>query len=668
MTRKGTIFLAVALGIGLMLVISAWALPNPKALPGSHEKAVRLPCQGSQHLDQNEIQYRYVKTTDYGHSWSGIQQAGDLSDFEGWSSPMYDFGSICDDQNNLHYVGVLNAFADTTDNGIYHVGTTDGGTTWLRNLIIAQGTNTFTWANAAIDPSGNLYCLIWGKDANEDATFWASKSTNHGVAWSAPVVVAAEPTIHETAQYPHLAEKASADYFFFIFQDANVNRNQFCGRFPTSMSGTATIVNLNAYSGSEYSYYIGACMPMAYDVANNALFCCFRNSDVSATAVYLSQDQGATFDGVTITGAQRYPSVAADPAAEFPKPWIFSNGGVPATGAYHKNWYAFDELGYNSGNWTGRTFLDSLLYGGTRDLLYVHQGYFSGANAISMCNVWGQFTPEGLWVNYSTDGGATWAGGWKLWDIFDDGLVGGFIEQCQLDGGTGGVAYVTFCAQYGQSDLEGPVIANQTLVTPATSLGPYVVSADFSDFTGVDYDNRYVWVNWNPDTMWSYTEFDSVHFSDPETFSGTYYFTIPDTHSGGSQIADGDTIWFYCDGQDVVANYSAHAQHAVVAGHVWLDVKRYPHPAQPTVYTLYGNFPNPFNPTTTIKFDVALPAQVELRVFNTLGQEVATLVNERLHAGSYSIPFDASNLTSGIYIYRLSANGFSESRKMLMLK
>ncbi|MFH1009906.1 MAG: T9SS type A sorting domain-containing protein, partial [bacterium] len=92
------------------------------------------------------------------------------------------------------------------------------------------------------------------------------------------------------------------------------------------------------------------------------------------------------------------------------------------------------------------------------------------------------------------------------------------------------------------------------------------------------------------------------------------------------------------------------------------------HPAQPTVFTLQVNFQNPFNPTTTIKFDMASPARMQLKVFNTLGQEVATLVNGRLNAGSYAIPFDASELPSGVYIYRLSASGFTESRKMVVLK
>jgi len=667
MRKRGIIFLTVALGIGLAFAISGWALPNSKAHLWDHEKAVRLPCKAGGHLDQNAIQYRYLKTTDYGHTWSDVLQAGDLSDMEGWNSESYDFGSICDDQNNLHYVGVLNAFTNAADNGVYHVYTTNGGTSWARNLISAEGTNTYTWANAAIDPSGNLYCLIWGTDASENVTFWASKSTNHGVAWSAPVVMATEPTLHETAQYPHLAEKASADYIFFMFQDANVNRNQFCGRFSTSMTGAATIVSLNDYSGSEYSYYIGACMPIAYDVANNALFCCFRNSNVSATAVYLSQDQGASFGGVTIAGAQRYPSVAADPTGQMP--WVFSNRGVPGSGSYHKNWYAYDELGYNGGSWTPQVVLDSLLYDGTRDLLYVHQGYFDGTNVISMCNVWGQFTPEGCLANYSADGGATWHGGWKIWDFLEEGLMGGFIQQCQLDGGTGGVAYITFCGQLGETDFDGPSIFEQALVTPATSLGPYVVSSQYTDFTGVDETS--IWVNWicySHGAEWNYTTPDSQVYSDPETSSGLYYFTVPDTHADGAQVADGDTIYFYCDGYDVLGNYAAHWEQWVRAGHEWATVRPYPHPAQPTIFTLHGNYPNPFNPTTSIKFDMASPARMQLKVYNTLGQEVATLVNGRLNAGSYSVPFDASQLPSGVYIYTFSASGFSESRKMVVLK
>ncbi len=564
MHRSKTACLIVALGIGFLLAVSAWALPNSKPRLAECETPIRLPYKGSTHLDQNEMQYVYVKTTDYGHTWSWPQQAGDLSDLEDWNSEMYDFGSLCDDQNNLHFMGVLNGFADPANNGVYDVHTTDGGTTWVRTLIVAEGSNSYNWASEAQDTLGNLYCLIWGWDAGENTVFWGSKSTDHGMTWSAPIVIAASPTdISEWAEYPHLAEQASADYCFFIFQEEVAGYEQYAGRFPTDMSAGATIVNLQAESGVYYSYYIGACGPIAYDPTSNYLCLCFRNVDVSATAVYFSDDEGVTFNAAEIPGPQRYPSAAVDPYGQ--RPWIFSNVGVPAAGTYHHNWYAYDEGGYGSGLWTDQIPHDSLLYDGTRDLLYIHQGcFFDADNVITMCNIWGSFTPEGCLVNYSTDGGVTWAGGWKLSGFPDTP----YICECQLDGGTSGVAYITFCAETYTPDLNPPIISNQTLVTPPSELGPYVVSADYWDDTAVDWDG-YIWVNWicySHAAQWNWAEQDSHFWTDPETYSGTYYFTIPDTHADGSPVRGGDTIWFYCDGYDYAGNYSSHEAQYFIAG------------------------------------------------------------------------------------------------------
>ena len=94
----------------------------------------------------------------------------------------------------------------------------------------------------------------------------------------------------------------------------------------------------------------------------------------------------------------------------------------------------------------------------------------------------------------------------------------------------------------------------------------------------------------------------------------------------------------------------------------------------PKEYSLYQNYPNPFNPTTTIKFDIpdvgtglALSA-VTLKVYDILGREVATLVNEYKPAGSYEQVFNASSLASGVYVYKLQAGDFVNSKKMLLIK
>jgi hypothetical protein len=88
----------------------------------------------------------------------------------------------------------------------------------------------------------------------------------------------------------------------------------------------------------------------------------------------------------------------------------------------------------------------------------------------------------------------------------------------------------------------------------------------------------------------------------------------------------------------------------------------------PIEYTLSQNYPNPFNPTTKINFALPKSGLVTLKVYDVLGKEVATLVNSNMSVGSYSFEFNASNLTSGIYFYRLESNGFSEVKKMMLIK
>jgi|GEM_PF-5944476 len=95
--------------------------------------------------------------------------------------------------------------------------------------------------------------------------------------------------------------------------------------------------------------------------------------------------------------------------------------------------------------------------------------------------------------------------------------------------------------------------------------------------------------------------------------------------------------------------------------------------AIPTDYSLSQNYPNPFNPSTTIKFGIPEAANVSVKIFNLLGQEVATLVNNNLEAGYHIINFNASNMISGMYFYRIHANGidgsnYTDVKKMLLVK
>jgi len=87
-----------------------------------------------------------------------------------------------------------------------------------------------------------------------------------------------------------------------------------------------------------------------------------------------------------------------------------------------------------------------------------------------------------------------------------------------------------------------------------------------------------------------------------------------------------------------------------------------------TSFALNNAYPNPFNPTTSISFDVAATGPVSLAVFNIAGQEVANLVDGQMSQGSHSVTFDAAQLGSGVYLYTLTAGNFTETKKMVLVK
>jgi len=88
----------------------------------------------------------------------------------------------------------------------------------------------------------------------------------------------------------------------------------------------------------------------------------------------------------------------------------------------------------------------------------------------------------------------------------------------------------------------------------------------------------------------------------------------------------------------------------------------------PTVFKLYNNYPNPFNPKTTIKYDIPKNSNVRIMIYDVLGKEVETIVNEKKTAGSYEIQWDASKYASGTYFYRIEAGDFTETKKLVLLK
>ena len=88
----------------------------------------------------------------------------------------------------------------------------------------------------------------------------------------------------------------------------------------------------------------------------------------------------------------------------------------------------------------------------------------------------------------------------------------------------------------------------------------------------------------------------------------------------------------------------------------------------PLQHKLYNNYPNPFNPVTKIKFDIPQQSFTKLMIYDIEGKEVAVAVNRKLNPGSYEAEFNASNLPSGVYFYKLTSGRFTEVKKMILVK
>jgi hypothetical protein len=131
---------------------------------------------------------------------------------------------------------------------------------------------------------------------------------------------------------------------------------------------------------------------------------------------------------------------------------------------------------------------------------------------------------------------------------------------------------------------------------------------------------------------------------------------------------DGDYIFnYYNFTEESKKVYFAEIARMVELGPGTGDVKDREVVA-PLVYQLYENYPNPFNPTTTIEFSLKKPGQTTIQVFNVVGQLVETLLDERLSEGRHQLHFRADHLSSGVYFYSIKSGDFTEVKKMMLLK
>jgi len=170
------------------------------------------------------------------------------------------------------------------------------------------------------------------------------------------------------------------------------------------------------------------------------------------------------------------------------------------------------------------------------------------------------------------------------------------------------------------------------------------------------------WTKYDDPTKTSppYAESDPVLSPSPEEWDGTYI-------SNATFMLIGDTLHtWYSGSRSPIATHLwriGHATTSIVTALEEIDSRSYP-----SEFVLKQNYPNPFNPKTVISYKLKVKSDVDLSIFNILGQKVATLVNKNQPAGRYQVQWNASGFSSGIYYYCLKTAKYRQTRKLVLLK
>ncbi len=143
--------------------------------------------------------------------------------------------------------------------------------------------------------------------------------------------------------------------------------------------------------------------------------------------------------------------------------------------------------------------------------------------------------------------------------------------------------------------------------------------------------------------------------------------------NGGAVIASSSARIAGTAGQHLIGS-AANPSNIIQSGfwpqarHLITSVEQISSETIPKEFRLYPNFPNPFNPTTKIRFDLPKRSSVKLKLYDLFGREVVVLVDENLPPGEYKVELKAKSLASGVYLYRLEAEGFVRTKKLMLVK
>ncbi len=379
------------------------------------------------------------------------------------------------------------------------------------------------------------------------------------------------------------------------------------------------------------------------------------------------------------TDSTDWTKVVADPT----QGWFAGNFTMRPDGNYYITGISFCNSTDFGLSWTRSNSIDNTFDGGVSFPDDLHG--WTGGGSISP-------TVEG-WAHRTTDGGVTWSGRIlstpypiRVVYFFDaqmgiaqggevNSAVGGIWET--TDGGENWTEAMTTGAEMGSIDWQR--VSDDSIDVWSvgyTSSGGFhsdvykkrigfsIIPVELTSFTA-EVQNGFVQLNWQTSTETNNKGFEIERCRKGEE-SGNQWQNIG--FSGGFGTTTEKHSYTFTDRNSPAGSYIYRLKQIDFDGSFSYSKEVEISVNTPGEYNLAQNYPNPFNPTTTIQYSVPKDGNIKLTVYNSIGQEITVLVNREVKAGSYDVKFDASRLTSGIYLYKIEAPGYNAVRKMLLLK
>ena len=606
--------------------------------------------------------------------------------------------------------------------------TTDGGSTWNKNPIPSN----YHLLEDIVLLDSNIACIIGNYDQYPLNDYhYILRTTDKGTTWDEVFISEELDLLNVYAINSHTIyslgrEYISSTYIYSIVKSTDAGLNW---SFETNNINELGYFNLHkiAFKNSETGYCVG----------DRGRIIKTTNSGLNWSSIQLQDSMN------TIYGVDTYGSDKVMVGGEYGLLYLSTNSGLDYTRAYEtittENITDVSFINSNTGivvcdggsifktenagyGWT-RQYIDTTANLTCCKLVDENTGYIAGTGRIY------KTTNGGLnWIKSLSTGSSAWqdldapnpnvcivvgttcksvraitTNGGVNWDVSSGGLCGGPLGSdytwytgvsmpgnniiCAIGGHTyqhvGGVPLVNFSSDGGQS---------WNRIYLGTLYSPGIRTVDFSDtlngiFSG-GYRARYKttngglnWINYCQDSNYCISV-NPVRFATPDILYG---------RGGKMKSTDGGINWFNilfiteyinnmeCVDQNVIISVGDRGKivRTDIGGLTGgVNISN----IEPSSFKLHQNYPNPFNPSTKIRFDLPKSTQAKLIIYDILGREVTTLVNEKLNAGSYIVDWPAptgngSSYPSGVYFYRLitmpdgrQAKDYSQTKRMVLIK